>query len=76
MASVNDLLILSPFLLRAALKTSSHISSQYEILVGIPVPQSASLEDRMGQMIDNTLLWTRSSEQILGHSLEYRQCIN
>ena len=41
-ASVNSLLSLLSLLLRAVLKTLSHTSSQYEIMVGTPSSLSAS----------------------------------
>ena len=40
-ALVNNLLSLLSLLLRAALKTLSHVSSQYEIMVGVPASLSA-----------------------------------
>ena len=57
LASVNNLLSLLSLLQRAALKTLSHMSSQYEIMVGIPVSLSVSSQDGLGQMIDNALLF-------------------
>ena len=76
MASVNNWFILLSLLLRATSKTLSHISSQHEIMVGIPVSLSASLQDRMGQMTHNVIFWilgNNRSEQNLYHTWRGRR---
>ena len=74
------MLSLLSLLPRAALETLSHMSSQYEIMVGIPASFSASSEDRLGQMINNALFGRAPAHivtEILGKSIqESKRCIN